>query len=77
MKKVLLTVFLFLSAFAFVFSQSQSLVQDIKKNDNEGQFYKLSVEDAVALALENNISIKMYYFYKRNYTNLYIYVNKN
>lgn len=58
MKKVLLTVFLFLSAFAFVFSQSQSLVQDIKKNDNEGQFYKLSVEDAVALALENNISIK-------------------
>lgn len=58
MKKVLLTVFLFLSAFAFVFSQSQSLVQDIKKNDNESQFYKLSVEDAVALALENNISIK-------------------
>jgi len=45
MKKIVFAAFLFLSASSFVFSQEEN-------------FYKLSVEDAVALALENNISIK-------------------
>lgn len=46
MKKNVLTVLLFFTASVFLYSQSDS------------KLYTLSVEDAVALALENNITIK-------------------
>ncbi|MCR5187997.1 MAG: TolC family protein [Treponema sp.] len=54
MKKVLLSVFFFFLASNFIFSQAQNN----DKEKPESKLYTLSVEDAVALALENNITIK-------------------